>query len=100
GFANVYFQDTQHLCDVAFQVLFYLTPIIYEPRDLGPGRLQWLVTHANPFTPVVRLFREPILYARVPTLDDYGAAGLTGLAAGRRAVRSGARLQGKLIFPL
>jgi lipopolysaccharide transport system permease protein len=100
GFANVYFQDTQHLCDVVFQVLFYLTPIIYEPRDLGPGRLQWLVTHANPFTPMVRLFREPILYARVPTLDDYGTAGLTVLAVGCLAVLSCARLQRRLIFHL
>jgi ABC-type polysaccharide/polyol phosphate export permease len=35
GFANVYFQDTQHLCDVGFQIIFYATPIIYDPRDLG-----------------------------------------------------------------
>src|SRR5262249_2184645 len=33
GFANVYFQDTQHLCEVGFQILFYLTPIIY-PESL------------------------------------------------------------------
>src|SRR4051812_2516420 len=27
GFMNVYFQDTQHLFDVFFQILFYATPI-------------------------------------------------------------------------
>src|SRR5207245_2440376 len=29
GFANVYFQDTQHMAEIGFQILFYMTPIIY-----------------------------------------------------------------------
>src|SRR5207244_3703621 len=28
GFANVHFQDTQHLTEVAFQILFYASPVI------------------------------------------------------------------------
>jgi ABC-2 type transport system permease protein len=31
GFANVYFRDTQHLCEVGFQILFYATPIVWMP---------------------------------------------------------------------
>ena len=30
GFANVYFQDTQHLTDVGFQILFYATPVFFS----------------------------------------------------------------------
>ena len=33
GVANVLFQDSQHLIEVAMQIMFYLTPIIYR-RDL------------------------------------------------------------------
>ena len=49
GFANVYFQDTQHLCEVGFQILFYLTPIMYPeellraaaPRLAGGSTTRW-----------------------------------------------------------
>ena len=34
GVANVYFQDTQHLTEVGFQMLFYATPIIYYADQL------------------------------------------------------------------
>jgi ABC-type polysaccharide/polyol phosphate export permease len=79
GFANVYFQDTQHLCDVGFQILFYATPIIYYPEVLGPpdAKFRWLVTHCNPLVPFLQLIREPILFSQVPALETY----LLGLMA-------------------
>lgn len=100
GFANVYFQDTQHLCDVGFQLFFYATPIIYDPRDLGPGRLQWLVTHVNPLGPFLHLIREPVLYGRVPPLEAYASAGLVVLVLSGLATLVCARLQRRLIFQL
>src|SRR5262249_5052913 len=37
GSLNVMFQDTQHLAEVGFQILFYATPIMYRLKDvLGP----------------------------------------------------------------
>lgn len=100
GFANVYFQDTQHLCDVGFQILFYATPIIYHPEDLGTGRLNWLVTHCNPLVPFFRLVREPILLGRVPGVETYAWALLTLVCVGGLAVLVCARLQRQLIFRL
>ena len=100
GFANVYFQDTQHLCDVGFQILFYATPIVYYPQDLGRGRLHWLVTNCNPLVPFMRLLREPILDARVPALETYGAASLMLLVVGGFAVLVCARAQKRLVFHL
>ena len=32
GVLNVLFQDCQHLIEVLLQILFYLTPIMYDPR--------------------------------------------------------------------
>jgi ABC-type polysaccharide/polyol phosphate export permease len=100
GFANVYFQDTQHLCDVGFQIFFYATPIIYAPQDLGSGKVRWLMTHVNPLTPLLELFREPILYSRVPALETYGSAALVVLVVAGVAALVCARLQRQLIFHL
>jgi hypothetical protein len=101
GLANVYFQDTQHLCDVGFQILFYATPIVYEPQQLGEGsRLYWVVMNCNPVVPFMRLFREPILDAQVPPLDTYLAACLTVLVVGGVASLICAGARRRLIFHL
>jgi len=100
GVANVYFQDVQHLSDVGFQVLFYLTPIIYKAEDLGGGRLTWLVNHCNPFVPFLRLLRETILEGQLPDLVTFSTATTVVLLV---MVASGflcARMQQRLIFHL
>jgi lipopolysaccharide transport system permease protein len=100
GFANVYFQDTQHLCDVGFQIAFYATPIIYDANDLGPGRLQWLVLHCNPLLPFMQLIRDPILHAQPPPLESYVSATVTALVVGSLAILTCARLQRSLVHHL
>jgi ABC-type polysaccharide/polyol phosphate export permease len=100
GFANVYFQDTQHLTDVGFQILFYATPLVYYPQDLGDGRLYWFVMHCNPLVPFLRLLREPILDAQVPSLHTYGSATLVVLVVGALASLACSRAQKRLIFHL
>src|SRR5262249_32646625 len=35
GLLNVIFQDTQHLIEVFFQILFYLTPVMYPSKMLA-----------------------------------------------------------------
>lgn len=100
GFANVFFQDTQHLAEVFFQIIFYLTPIIYEARDLGNGRLGWLVGHCNPLLPVIQLIREPIVSGQVPSLHSYAIAGLMVLVVGCLAIVTCARYQRQIIYHL
>lgn len=100
GASNVYFQDTQHLCDVGFQILFYATPIIYYPTDLGQGRFCWAVTHINPFVPFLHLVREPILYGRVPGLQTYATAVAVVCLLIAFSALLCARLQRRLIFHL
>jgi ABC-type polysaccharide/polyol phosphate export permease len=103
GSANVYFQDTQHLAEVGFQILFYLTPIIWRPADLlgSPGGqrlaalLQW-----NPVVPFLTLLREPLLHRAPPSPLEYlHALAITLAAAGLAAGLLG-RLQKQLIFHL
>src|SRR5437868_1360071 len=57
GLANMYFQDAQHLMDIGFQVLFYLTPIMYDPKSLpGSGNLVHIMRY-NPFVIFLDLLR-------------------------------------------
>ncbi len=43
GYVNVAFRDTQHILDVVFQILFYLTPLIYPAEVLTSTRWELAV---------------------------------------------------------
>jgi ABC-type polysaccharide/polyol phosphate export permease len=97
GFANVRFHDTQHFCEVGFQLLFYGTPILYGPELLQSKGLGWLLA-VNPLVPLFDLLREPVLYARVPSaLTFAGAAGVV-LAFAAAACATLALCQRRIIF--
>lgn len=101
GFANVYFQDTQHLCDVGFQMFFYATPIVYELKDLMVGsKLHWAVSHLNPLVPFLELLRKPLLHGEAPPVEALGTATLVVLGLGAFAALLCARLQRRLVFQL
>jgi ABC-type polysaccharide/polyol phosphate export permease len=60
----VYFEDVQHMYQVATFGLMYLTPIIY-PITIVPYK--WLfVIRANPLTHLVKLARDPVYGCTVP----------------------------------
>jgi lipopolysaccharide transport system permease protein len=99
GVANVHFQDTQHLTEVGFQMLFYATPIIYRAELLQKNGLGWLV-HLNPLVSLLELVRQPILRGEVPTLGTFAAAGTTVVVTLLAASWTLARFQRRLIFYL
>ena len=99
GFANVYFQDTQHLTEVGFQILFYTMPILYQRKMLERNNLEWLADY-NPLAAFLELVRQPVLYGRTPDMQTFGVAALTVLIAGGAASITLARLQRRLIFQL
>jgi ABC-type polysaccharide/polyol phosphate export permease len=98
GFATTFFQDTQHIAEVLFQVLFYATPVLFKPGSGGPY-LNW-VFRVNPLSPFLRLVREPILEGRVPPASTYILAAFITAVAFTSAVVTLARLQKRLIFRL
>ena len=99
GALNVLFQDTQHLLEVGFQLLFYGTPIMYKTEQLGDSTLGWLVSH-NPLVAMLRLVRDPILNGRLPSWETYGIAGIGLVLAVGTAVLLLVRLERRLIFYL
>lgn len=99
GFLNVCFQDTQHLSDVAFKMLFYATPIIYEARLLSDNQLGWVVKY-NPLVPLLELIRQPVLSGQPPSPMTLAAAAVIVLAAVGVAVLVLTRFERRLIFHL
>jgi ABC-type polysaccharide/polyol phosphate export permease len=99
GVANVHFQDTQHLTEVGFQMLFYATPIIYYDRLLQNNKLEWLL-NLNPLVPLLKLVRQPILYGQFPSLGNFEAAVVIVVVTLVAAGWTLSRLQRRLIFYL
>ncbi|MPZ17067.1 MAG: hypothetical protein GEV06_04005 [Luteitalea sp.] len=64
--AYVYLRDTRHLLEVALQVWFWLTPILYAvslaPEDLRP--VLWL----NPMTHFITAYQQIVVYHHAPGL--------------------------------
>lgn len=97
GTANVFFQDTQHLAEVGFQILFYLTPIIYRVEDLAGHQLGWLL-QLNPVVSFLELVRAPLLHGHPPAWGFVAAAvGMTALAATAATITL-RKMQDKLVF--
>jgi ABC-type polysaccharide/polyol phosphate export permease len=99
GLANVHFQDTQHLTEVGFQMLFYATPIMYKAEQLHKTGLGWLVDY-NPIVSILQLIRGPILDGVTPSATTFAVASATVLTAALAAGWLLARQQRRLIFHL
>ncbi len=97
SFANVRFHDTQHFCEVGFQILFYGTPILYGPELLHGKGLGWLLA-VNPLVPLFDLLREPVLHARLPAALTFVWAGGVVLAFAVAACTTLALCQRRIIF--
>jgi ABC-type polysaccharide/polyol phosphate export permease len=97
GLANVHFRDTQHLCDVVFQFLFYATPVLYPASLLQDRGLGWLVM-CNPLACFLELIRRPILNGQAPSVSAFAAALLTVLVMALVAGLLLNRLQRTIVF--
>jgi ABC-type polysaccharide/polyol phosphate export permease len=99
AFANVYFQDTQHICEIGFQILFYLTPIMYKPEVLETNHLGWLL-RLNPLVPFLDLVRQPIVAGQVASPASFVLAGVMAVVTTTAAGFTLATLQRRLVFHL
>jgi ABC-type polysaccharide/polyol phosphate export permease len=99
GLINVYFQDTQHLLEVGFQILFYLTPILFPDKIVRERGLEWL-TNLSPFTPFLRILREPLANGLTAPWEVWAQALGTAAVAATLAGLLMNRLSKKLIFHL
>ena len=60
------YRDFGHLTQSIMQVMFFLTPILYTPEQLGDKA--YLLNY-NPFTHYLAIIRDPIYYQTFPVLS-------------------------------
>lgn len=99
GFVNTVFRDTQHILEVGFQILFYLTPIIYPASMLAQTRVGWLLAY-NPLAPFLDLIRRPMLEGRPPSKMCLISAAAVVLVTVFAAVASLRHQQRRVVFYL
>jgi lipopolysaccharide transport system permease protein len=99
GLANVRFRDTNHLCEIILQILFYATPIIYYPELLEKKNVGWVID-CNPIVPYLRLLRDPLVYGHTPSFTTYLAAACVTAALATFASFAMRSQERKLIFHL
>jgi lipopolysaccharide transport system permease protein len=68
---HVWFRDTQYFLRVALQLLFYLTPIFYQPSSI-PERFRRLYA-VNPMMWIVEGYRDVLLRGVIPSLGAWAA---------------------------
>jgi ABC-type polysaccharide/polyol phosphate export permease len=79
---NVVYRDVQYIVESALVVLFWLSPILYEPRDVlldGPAVLFWLY-YANPLAGFLEAIRDVAFHGRTPAFAGLGVSILVGAA--------------------
>jgi ABC-type polysaccharide/polyol phosphate export permease len=97
AFATVYFHDTSHLFEVGAQLMFFLTPIMYDRKKLGP--MEWLAD-INPVNLFLELVRTPVVDGVLPHPGLYAQGVVLTAAAVGLAFGTIGWLQKKVIFHL
>jgi lipopolysaccharide transport system permease protein len=100
GVANVIFQDSQHLIEIAMQIGFYATPIMYRPDMLMGRRLVSWFIRVNPFAAFLELIRRPLLDGELPSGWAVGLAALATAVAIAAAALALKRFEKRMIFYL
>ena len=77
--ATVFFRDVRHLTEVLLQMLLYLSPVLYDLRQLGEHRTWWFQLfrfelRINPLSYLIPLVRDPVYYGRLPALATFAVA--------------------------
>jgi len=76
---TAYFRDIRHLLEVALAVMFWMTPIVYELRNV-PERLQLFIL-LGPVSPFVVAYHQLFFYREWPSGDVWLAATSYALGA-------------------
>jgi ABC-type polysaccharide/polyol phosphate export permease len=98
--ANVHFRDTRHITDIAMQVFFYMTPVMYPVDFMRDRWLGQLMLAYNPLMPFLRLVRDSILSNQLPAVSAYASAVLVVAAVGGVAAAALWNEERRLIFHL
>ena len=71
----VFYTDIAEMYQIILTAWMYLTPIIY-PEEILPEQFRMLIAIFNPMYHLVGLFRAPLYYGEIPSLQEMLIAGL------------------------
>jgi len=77
--AHIKIRDIEHIVAIAFQILFYATPILYS-LDILPEKYRTAFLW-NPFYYFIQAFRYPVAFGTLPPARVIAAAGIIAAAA-------------------
>ena len=66
----VYFPDVAEMYQIVLTAWMYLTPVIY-PEEILPENILFIISTFNPMYSLMKLFRIPIFYGRLPTFEEF-----------------------------
>ena len=95
GMLSTRFRDLPPTMTNLMQVMFYITPILYEPDQL-PAKLR-LIAHYNPLYHVIEVFRRPLL-GETSALESYAVATTTLVVGGLAAFALFRRFRGRIAY--
>lgn len=99
SYMTAFFHDTVQLVEVVFQILFFLTPLMY-PMSMLVDRGLTILLKLNPIVVFLELIREPILSGELPPIWAFGKAAIFILTFGSMAIGTIAKLEKRMIFHL
>lgn len=99
GFAQAYFPDMNYLIEIGTRMLFYCTPIIYEPERLRAAGAGWILD-INPVASLLEVYRMPMLGVGFPDISNYMVATGFVLVLTAMALLTLKNLERKVIFQL
>jgi ABC-type polysaccharide/polyol phosphate export permease len=92
--ASTRFRDLPAIVTNSFSLLFWITPVVYQPAQLGHNRF---LADYNPLTYVLALLRDPLL-GQVPSGKDLLAVVATGIVGWAIAFPFFARFRGRIAY--
>jgi ABC-type polysaccharide/polyol phosphate export permease len=96
GLVTARFRDMQQIISSVLAVLFYVTPVIWQPQLIPPG-IAHLLLGLNPMYHFLQLLRLPIL-GEAPTLENWVLALICALTTSAIALVSSRRYRHKLAY--
>ncbi|MBS1103852.1 ABC transporter permease [Gluconobacter sp. Dm-62] len=88
------FRDITPIVGALLQIVFYVTPIIWMPQQLGAKASLLLL---NPFYPLLEIVRAPLL-GHLPSLQVWGIALTLSVVFWAIAIRSFIKTRARLVF--
>lgn len=68
GAINVYVRDAEYIITFILNMLFYATPILYDPATFG-NKFQWIF-QLNPMAIIISGYRDVLFYQQMPNIQS------------------------------